>query len=208
MAVTNRAVDTEEQSAQRSDPATAGLSERTSKLVLDHMKETIEGLDTIDIPAIADKAVLWALQDKKMLNRLMKEMIRPVFYQLGQRLVARSRKHLTVVGTVAMTDEAIDDAVNKIETKFKVSGWSRWYEHIGDRHVLILKADSNDLTAAAKERLRRGIPEDHLGLLWLDLKKRLEPGQVVGDVWSEEEIEAASRRIRSELEERNDGYFR
>lgn len=173
-------------------------SRATLKIIDDWIRGEIKGNDQVSIPELANQALTRFMDDPLFLRNFLTDLLRPLIYQRSHK-IAESTRGLTLAGDQILDLGSVEGRSKQIAHKFVT-----WVEKSGEQSIPLMRMTSSDLTLAAQERRKRGIEEMHLSDLWTELAKRLEPDQVVEDVWSPEEIQAVSTRLESERQARID----
>lgn len=186
------------------EPETSKRSPRLS--VRKFIRDEIKGKSEVSLTKLTNRTVRFVAKDKPLLRAFLLEMLRPMVYEEAQRVIARSRNT-----TGGLKDEASGRPMNNLvqlgdeivsrgvirERSLKMSkNWVKFEEHAGARHILLLDMTSEDLVAAEAERRRRGDTEHEYADLWAKLRARMETGQIVRNVWSPAEIEAAYQAVK------------
>jgi hypothetical protein len=163
------------------------------------IRQQVAGKSEVSLPDLAERAVKWVRQDKALERAMLEELLSALVYEESRLVLADSRKAPRGAGEtlVQMGDQIVSRGALKSRAAAMERFWSRAREHAGSRHVLVLDMTEDDLALAEAERRKRGDTEYEFADLWAMLRKRLEKGQRVRDVWSVEEIEAARQSIKA-----------
>jgi hypothetical protein len=165
------------------------------------IRDELTGKAEVSITDLRDRAVTYLLGNKELLQVVAKELLRGLIYEEIRLVVAESRGVAGRDGSVLLGDDLVTRERLK-ERSLKLSrAWDEWLEHAGDRHILVMEMDANDLQLAEDERRARGDVEYELADLWATLRGRLAPGQKVRDVWTVAEIEAARVSLKKPVAE-------
>jgi hypothetical protein len=149
-------------------------------------KEMVEA-DEIDMPALANRAVIHFRGDVAFLQAWAEDTLRPVAYTLGTQIAAQSRiPH--VIHDEAAPDEPAEATKRTI--------WLDRLEHVGDRYVRLRSMGRADVLAWVEERRERGTTELHLAGLGEKLAAKMAEGQTVGEVFSDDEIDRWAKQLR------------
>lgn len=157
--------------------------ERSARQQLsDWVKSEIEGQTEINIPAITLKAEQAFKGNRRFIQQFVNETLHSIVYEVVRKVLADDR---TIVGDAAVED--VKEHVRKRAANHSV--FSRWFEHVGDRHVRLLDMTREELLVAAELREKRGTTELKYAALWRTIANGLEGGQMVGAKYKPEEIE-------------------
>jgi hypothetical protein len=154
------------------------------------VREQIADADEVTLPALADEAVEHFVKDKRFIRALLDESLRPLVYDLARIEMGRTRGTVIRLGDTLATEEAIDKRSQTLAGK-----WSRWLEHVNDRHVRLLDMTREDLLTAAGERRERAEADLKIADLWDRLAAHLEGGQAVRERFTPQEIDAMHEKV-------------
>ena len=145
------------------------------------LKERMEGQERINIGQVVDE-LLDSMKPAE-LRELAVEHIRGVAFDLARSEAARSRR--------AVRRKNVDTPVREhiILKPVTERRWSDWLEWNGSVHVRFMEMTREDVEAASRIRLERGTREAHMSEFERSIAARLQPGQKVSEVFSEEEIQ-------------------
>ena len=159
------------------------------------VRDRITGEEEISVPQITSGVLTALMDDEQFMQAFTNETLRDAVHREVQSVVAASRD-LTLFGDTAMTEQALAKRSAAFARRFL-----GWYEHVGERHLNLMKMDRDDLLVAASERRKRGNTELHLAVLWTQLADGMEDGQSVEERFSVEEIESLYGAIHDAQQE-------
>ncbi|MDQ3540250.1 MAG: hypothetical protein M3440_06135 [Chloroflexota bacterium] len=157
----------------------------------DWWREHIDTADEVDIKELSKRAALELATDTVFCATFTAEFLPSTMYEMGQRMVAARR-------SVLQTREGLREQLERDNTLEVESKWSRWLQYDPDRgvHIPIVNMTMEQVLASA----------DYLGSQkqsiafeekWLRLiAKRLQPGQHVGDVLTDDDLESLRTSIK------------
>lgn len=154
------------------------------------VRERIDGAEEISIPQVTSTVLSALLDDKKFLHAFTNETLRDAVHREVLSVVGSSRD-LTQFGDTALTERGLERRAAAFARRFL-----GWYEHVGDRHLNLMKMHDGELRLAATTRFQSAATDNTLGTLWVQLADGLEGGQAVEDRFTAEEIEALYYSIR------------
>lgn len=154
------------------------------------LRQAMVGADEIDMPALANRAVVHFRGDVAFLQAWAEDTLRPVAYTLGTQIAAQSRIPHVVHGGVAPVER--EEAPQR-------TIWLDRLEHVGDRYIRLRAMVRQDVLAWVEERRERGMIELHLAGLGEKLAAKLADGQTVGEVFSDEEIENWAKQLKVQV---------
>ena len=154
------------------------------------IRDEIAGRTEVKIPVITERVVERLLSDRELLSEYVRTNLGPIVYEEARRVVASSRE-LLLLGDHVVTRDNFKERAGELRRS-----WGGWLEHAGDRNVLLMEMDADDLQAAESERRKRGDAEHELADLWAALRARLKVDQRVKDVFTPEHIEAVRLSLR------------
>jgi hypothetical protein len=167
------------------------MSEATKK-INGWLREAFLGEDIIRLPAVARTVVGRLIEDRETLIEYLNEQIRPLVYNEAQEFAARTRGHV-LFGTDLLPRAAIPERVQQLKPR-----WLSWYEHVGDRHIRLMKMNRQELRAAALLRRERSSVEAHYAALWEAMAERLASDvQLVEEVFTTGDIDALAATLRA-----------
>lgn len=166
------------------------------KALREWIRDTIDGQTSIRLPDIASQAATVFGQDSAFLLALLNDQFRQVIYDNVQLVIAQTR-----LPVVRLGDEIVDrDEVTRRAHNMAIARrWTTFFEHVGNRHVLLTNMTKADLLTAAQERYRRANVEQAYGTLWTSLANQMRDDQVVGDVFQPETINTLWQQISGEF---------
>lgn len=154
----------------------------------------IDGESVAELPAITDMAVRWMSEDPERMNRCLEELIRPIVYEMVQKIVSETRRPgIIVLGDSVHTKEALQQKAQAMRSR-----WTTHMEHSGDRHVRLMEASKMDLFQAANERYALAAANRAYGDLWVKMASAMEDGQKVRDRFTAADIDSMFRAITGE----------
>lgn len=161
------------------------------------IQDQMKGESEVNLPNLTDRAVKFVAGNRKLRDALLRDFLRPMVYEQARIVVQESRgvppaEQMIQLGDDLVSRDALSGRARRMSRK-----WLQFTEHAGDRHVLLMDMTAEDLARAESERRARGDVEYGYANLWAKLRTRLEPGQVVRDVWSADEIEQAHRSLKA-----------
>lgn len=161
------------------------------------IQNELTGKSEVNLPDLAAAAVEHVTKNRKLLNAVLLDMLRPMVYEEARLVVSGSRgappsERMVQLGDDLVSREALSGRARRMSRK-----WLEFTEHAGSRHVLLMDMTAEDLDLAESERKARGDVEYGYANLWANLRARLEPGQRVREVWTAEEIEQAYRSLKA-----------
>ena len=112
----------------------------------------------------------------------IEQLVRPMLYDCLVALVQRNRNFI-FLGDQAVTKAAL---ARQASHRFR-----SWMEHVGDHYIVLKTMTSRDLTVANAELVEQGKAVMSHAQFLIELRDRrgMDDGQVVGDVWNDEELE-------------------
>ena len=161
------------------------------------IQSELKGKSEVNLPELTERAVTFVSKDRKLLNAMLLELLRPMVYEEARLIVAHSRgeppaERMHQLGDDLVSRNGLSERARRMSRK-----WLEFTEHAGDRHVLLLDMTAEDLALAEAESKGRGDVEYAYAGLWAKLRTRLENGQRVRDVWTVQEIEAAYQSAKA-----------
>lgn len=145
------------------------------------LKERMDGQERINIGQVVDE-LLDSMKPAE-LRELATEHIRGVAFDLARSEAARSRR------AVRRRNADVPVREHVILKPVTERRWSEWLEWNGSVHVRFMEMTREDVEAASRIRLERGTREAHMSEFERTIAARLQPGQKVSEVFSEEEIQ-------------------
>ena len=155
------------------------------------VREQLKDKEEIVKSEIIKQAVRDFAKDKHFLSEITKDAIASLVkwaieYELHS---SHNPMHQTGSGDLLISKEGIAARAAKHDI-FRV-----WLEHVGDRHILLMRMNREDLVVAAAERQQRGDHEIGVATLWRAIADKLEGGQRVEERFTPEEIDQLRRDI-------------
>lgn len=156
-------------------------------------------LDTpIDLVVDAGKCALTLRQDPAFCEAFLDAFLKPVIYEVGLNLMTHERTQIRRVSRTMSSGEILKalDADPPEQPE-----WSRWMEHDpgSGKHIPLLTMKKEQVLAAVNQRKARTREENHRIALLELVAGRMKPGQIVGDVWTEDELTVIDQRITVRL---------
>lgn len=145
------------------------------------LRERLDGQERVSIGNIVDE-LLDSMKPAE-LRELANEHIRSVAFDLARSEASRSRR------AVKRRSDAPPQREHIILKPITERRWSDWLEWNGSVHVRFMDMTREDVEAASRIRLERGTREAHMSEFERTIAARLQPGQKVSDVFSEEEVQ-------------------
>ncbi len=157
------------------------------------IREELEGREAVSLPELTETILVRLKSDAALLDAWLSESLAPLVAQDIRQICSATRSH------VVFGDEALAPTALKAKVAASKPRWQAWLEHAGDRHVRLMDMQKEDLLAAADEREQRGMSNIELAALWRELAARLPADRKVGDLFTEEQIEALAASLRVEV---------
>lgn len=157
----------------------------------------VEEVGEVQLPDVTKAMVEHFGKDPAWVQRFLSETFRPVCYDVAQRQVARTRRHI-LFGEMVVEREEV-----RRKRSPKWVGFLDRLEYVGDRHIPIGLMHREELLKAAALRRNRGSREYEVAALMEALAEKLSrPSLMVADVWSNEEVAnlIASMKISVEVQ--------
>jgi hypothetical protein len=177
-------------------PLTAQVAAQPTarKRLRDWLRKHIDGQTEVRAPDVAAAAETALSSDQALMADLGRETLRGVIYELTLDVIASTRAHHDDIDTLPGPVERVNgtDARARVERKLAVleRRYTKWLEHVGDRHIRLIDLKAADLEVAEMEHRTRGITEirtaDFLAILRVRLGKS---GKAVGEKLSFRQIE-------------------
>lgn len=150
--------------------------------VIDHLRNK----DEIQIAEVAKKALAHFKRDKEFMSTFADYSLE----LLVKTIVGNTVRNTHIpMGEELLTREAIDNRAKSMPA------FNKWLEHAGDRHVIYMEMNRDDLLQAALEREGQGLTQLAIAKLNRTVAKKLGLEQRVKDVFTPEEIEALYKGI-------------
>ena len=157
------------------------------------IRNRIDGENVVHLPDLAKEAGEHFGSDNGFVNRFFRQQFGTIFYEMVQSTVARTRSMHLMLGDDIVSQDEIRDRSMRLSAK-----WSNWLEHVGDRHIRLLSMSADHLYMAAQERRERAAIDIQRAELLEALAKQLEPGETVGDRFSDDDIERIWQHVLSQ----------
>lgn len=158
----------------------------------------LAGATEVRLPDLTNEAVEFVASDRKLLRSFLGEMLRPIVYDCAQRIVGKDREGFIVLGDVLLRRGEFETRAHTLGSR-----WTRWLEHVGDRHINIMAMTRQDLLIAAEERERRAAADTGVAQLWRAIADRLKKGQTVGDRFKPADLDALSEQLFGDVPDAN-----
>lgn len=162
------------------------------------LREAIEGEEAISLPFLADKAVQHFGKQPELVQQYFAETFRQLVYGEAQSVVARTRSTASVssqTDRIQLGDEIVTREVVKERARKLGSRWSNWMEHVGERHISLMKMTRDDCLKAIGERELRIASEQKRVTLLQRLAEQLEGDEAIEDRYSDEDIDRIWKEI-------------
>lgn len=158
------------------------------------LKERIGEADSVVLPDLVSEATNVFKHDEEFIVALVEEELRPLIYQMAQKLLADTRHD----GVIEFGDELVTKG--EFDKRATVR-FENWMEHAGDRHIRFMRMDRRDLILARRENADRAEPFLRRVALIDRVLPCLSRNETVEEVFSPEEVEDMYKRIAKEREE-------
>lgn len=150
--------------------------------VINHLK----GKEEIQIAKVAEKALAHFKRDRVFMETFAEESLGLLVKTIVGDTV---RSTHVAMGEEFLTRQAIDDRATAMPV------FSKWLEHSGDRHVIYMEMNREDLLQAASERETQGLTQLAIAKLNRTVARKLGLEQRVKDVFTPAEIEELYKGI-------------
>lgn len=156
------------------------------------IKSYINGKDEIQIPDVAQKAIYHFQGQPDFMKRLLAEQLNMLVREITQDIIGNTRSRYLVLGDEVVTR----DTAKKKAKKHPI--FSKWLEHVYDRHILFMEMDKASLLIAANERQARGETELTIARLERHIAGKLELEERVKDKFTPEAVDKLYRDFQAE----------
>ena len=148
----------------------------------------------IHVPSLTNSALSWleSRKNKALRAALADQLLRQAVYQEAAKVVGWARTR-PLNGDTPLTEEEFEEKTTRFANRFLL-----WREHVGDKHIRLMKFDREHLLTAALIRERSGQHDLVLARLWREMADGMEGGQTVEDRFTAEEIEAIYQRVKAD----------
>lgn len=179
------------------------MEEKTARAKLRAwFRDQIEERPEFEAPELAHEGVAWARQDQDYLDALLKELLWPMAY--NEVLLAIRSTRTEGPEPDPDIDPEEDDGEDPAPAPLHKFKYDSFRERTGGRHMKLMDAVREELIAMAASRRKMAAPHLELADLYLELARRLKPGQKVRDRFDASAIE----RIRLDIERRREARER
>lgn len=183
-----------DQQLTRKDAMTETTAQETTyrQVLRQWIKQQVDGSSEVNLPDLTASAVEHFSSDKAFLKAFLTESLRPLVYEQARLVLQGTRGAVVVLGDEIVTKEILAERAQRLQSR-----WSRWMEHVGDRHVNLMAMTKDDLLTAALERRQRAETEIEIARLWEVLANKLKKNETVGQRFTAEEIERMRLSLRA-----------
>lgn len=150
------------------------------------VREKLAAKASFKIPDIVKEAEKRFGNDTTFLKEYAKDAIRALMYEDVQHVAAESRR--AIIGAAHVDPTRLEDAANESSR----SVWGRWdtcFEHIGEKHVLVLDMKDQDLAEAEAVRYKSAEQHARWGRFFAALRKGMKRGKKVRDCYTTEQLD-------------------
>lgn len=180
-------------------------AKRCHTLIREWWKEEVGNADVLDVPAMVDQAVAALLSDPTFLGRFAEEFLRPVVADVAREFMAGERRAFKESAPKPfvwprLQELTSGDVAKRIEDEAPKRDMGRWFEHDPKtgKYIRLGYMVKEQCLAAAEKREQRATGDlTRAGMLRM-VAGRLNPGQRVSEVWSEDELERLEQQITVE----------
>lgn len=152
--------------------------------VAQFVREQIDGKDNVNLPDLVETALGHFLRDPAWVEAFLREQFTATLYTIAQNVIAQRRSGQIIIGnTIASATGAKAIAARRPR-------WQLWLEHDGSEYVALPAMTREGLLRAAESREQRADREQTIATVWRALADGLQPGQRVGDIYDDDQINA------------------
>lgn len=164
--------------------------------IRDWWKVRLEEDGPIDLKEEAATALQEFMDDAEFCRAFVETFGKEVIYGVGQQMLQQDRhrvrsgsRYASRAQVVAAIDQELADAP---------PSWARFMEHDRESglHISLLEMTKEQLIDAAKVRADRGIQELEDAAFLKLIAAKLQPNQIVNDVWSESALNQLRQRVQ------------
>lgn len=152
--------------------------------VAQFVRDQIDGKDNVNLPDLVETALGHFLRDPAWVEAFLRDQFTATLYTIAQNVIAQRRSGQIIIGnTIASATGAKAIAARRPR-------WQLWLEHDGSEYVALPQMTREGLLRAAAAREQRADREQTIATVWRSLAAGLQPGQRVGDVYDDDQINA------------------
>ena len=157
---------------------------------LEWWRERTQSGKEVDIKALSHVAAAELMKEPDFCASFLSDFLQPTMYELGLRVASSTRASLrTTAGLRKQVEEDAERDARK---------WERWLEYDPELHVHVPLLNMTREQAVQAASYRREIAqENEHEARWFDLiVKGMRPGQQIGDVYTDDELQELRDRIK------------
>lgn len=169
------------------------------------VKVEMDGDEPVNIPALCDAGADYFIEKPDIVRAVYRPAMRELIARFARDEAHASRngsKPKVVVGDDVVTRGELRGRGEKLACR-----WERWLEHAGMQHLRLRKMCREEVLIALSERRKRVNTElVTIGFLG-DVVEALKPGEVVGERFSDEELERLYQSAEERMKEGPYGHL-